>query len=97
VPDYFSPPDAESWAGDPARFSEALGVDPETIARYLVAVDPDGEESLGKAFEDDEFEIDDYWVFTDMWRRMGITYPDVRAYVKTLRLGTTDKLPTGYG
>ena len=50
-----------------------------------------------KAYPDDEFEIEDFWVFTDFWRKLGITYPDqVHSYKSVLRLDGKfmDKLPS---
>lgn len=32
--------------------------------------------SASKAYIDDEFDLDNFWVFTDFWRRLGIKYPD---------------------
>lgn len=88
---------AESWAGDADRLGAALGKAAEDIRPYLVHIDPEGEEP-GMAFEDDEFGLDDYWVFTDLWKRIGVTYPDdVGNYERVLRLGKDfmDRLPTG--
>lgn len=88
---------AESWAGDADRVGAALGKAPEDIRPYLVQIEP-GAEAPGMAFDDDEFGLDDYWVFTDMWKRIGITYPDgVGNHERVLRLGTDfmDRLPTG--
>jgi len=51
-----------------------------------------------KAYDDDKFDLDNYWVFTDFWQRLGIKYPDPPnvGIIKVLRLdrrfGT--KLPT---
>jgi hypothetical protein len=42
------------------------------IAPYFATV---GENHMGKAFADDEFELSNFWVFTDFWRRVGISYP----------------------
>jgi hypothetical protein len=53
---------------------------------------------VGKAFPDDEYDHDNPWVFTDFWRRGGISYPaDTSAAVHALRLapGWLGKLPTG--
>jgi hypothetical protein len=29
-----------------------------------------------KAYPTDEFDLEDFWVFTDFWRKLGIVYPD---------------------
>lgn len=31
-----------------------------------------------KAYPDDHCDLDDYWVFTDFWRKLGIHYPDFK-------------------
>jgi hypothetical protein len=100
VPSYFGGSDdgPETWVGDAVRVSATLGTLPAQIAPYLVEVDPE-KGGLGKAFDDDTFDLDDYWVFTDMWRRMGITYPDVGSYERVLRFGEdfSRGLPTKLG
>jgi hypothetical protein len=98
IPSYFEVDEADTgaWAGNPARLAAALGRDSDEISPYLVQLDPD-DEVLEKAFEDDEFSLDDFWVFTDMWQRMGIAYPDdLESYERVLRLGTNvrELLPT---
>jgi hypothetical protein len=102
IPGYFAEDQAivaalaESWAGDADRLSAALGTSPEVIRPYLVHVSPEAG-ALGKAHEGDEFGLDNYWVFTDMWKRIGIAYPDdVGTFERVLRLGRefTDRLPT---
>jgi hypothetical protein len=114
MPDYFTDDPAEvarltaKYAGRPVAVAEAVGLPVEQIAPYLVHVvtedgeDEDGyyvtESETGKAFPDDEFDLDDAWVFVDFWRRLGIGYPsDVQAYATRLRLapGWSGKLPAG--
>jgi hypothetical protein len=114
MPDYFTDDPTEvarltaKYAGRPAVVAEAVGLPVEQIAPYLVHVitedgeDEDGyyvtEPEMGKAFPDDEFDLDDAWVFVDFWRRLGIGYAsDVRAYAARLRLapGWSGKLPAG--
>ncbi|MEV4535911.1 hypothetical protein AB0J82_19015 [Asanoa sp. NPDC049518] len=60
--------------------------------------DEEEEEEGAKAFPDDQFTLDDAWVFVDFWRRLGITYPsDVAAFAGRVAL-TKDwfgKLPEG--
>ena len=70
APDYFAEGDEEakplieSWAGNADRLGEALGKPSRDIDPYLVRVDFESE--LGKAFADDAFALDDFWVFTDI-------------------------------
>ena len=41
----------------------------------------------GKVAADDEFDIDNFWVFTDFWKRLGILYPDdMSQWQKRIRL-----------
>jgi len=75
MPTYFDDDPAliERYAGRPQVVADAVAADPELVARYLrLAKDAESE----KAFDDDRFTIDDPWVFTDLWTRLGITYPD---------------------
>jgi hypothetical protein len=84
-----------AWAGDADRLADALDVAPEVIRPYLVHVDPEAAE-MPKAFPDDESDLEDFWVFVDMWRRVGITYPEeVENYECLFRLGRDfmDRLP----
>jgi hypothetical protein len=51
-----------------------------------------------KAYPDDEFALDNFWVFVDFWRRSGIEYPrDMRKFTAHLRFEAEyqEKLPTG--
>src|SRR6266568_3669768 len=66
---------ARAWAGDPNRLGDTLDVAPEMIRPYLVHVDNEAEE-WPKAFPDDEFDLENFWVFVDLWRRVGIAYPE---------------------
>lgn len=98
------------FAGQPLLVAEATGRPVEQIAPYLVHVeleddedeDEDGwdvpEPAMGKAFPDDEFDLDNVWVFVDFWRRLGIVYPAIEAAPEAvLRLapGWSGKLPVG--
>jgi hypothetical protein len=59
----------------PQAFCAALGVPVSLISPYLVDVDklPDDD---AKAQAEDQFELADFWVFTDFWQKLGIIYPD---------------------
>jgi hypothetical protein len=49
-----------------------------------------------KVKPDDDFELDNFWVFTDFWRSLGICYPDdVTEWAKLLRFASdfTKHLP----
>ncbi len=114
MPDYFTDdPEQVSrlkakFAGQPALVARATGRPVEQIAPYLVHVEleqgeddegwDDVEPDLGKAFPDDEFDLDSPWVFVDFWRRLGIRYPQDEASPQArLRLapGWSGKLPAG--
>lgn len=62
-----------AYNSNPSKLCKALDIDTSNIQPYLI--DTDDRETWGKAFEDDEFELYDFWVFVDFWRRMGITFP----------------------
>lgn len=75
MPSYFDddPALTTRYAGRPAVVAAALGTDADLVARYLrPAEDADGE----TAVDGDRFELDNPWVFTDLWARLGISYPD---------------------
>ncbi len=82
MPYYFaeSPEDAArltaQWSGNANVFGDVLGVSPDSIAPYFVHLPEDGSPLDRIAFSDDEFPLDDIWVFTDFWRRIGVSYPD---------------------
>ena len=96
IPNYFEggPEIAQRWGGDASVVARAMSVPEAQIAPYFAKI---GEADLGKAFVDDEFELSNFWVFTDFWRRIGIRYPaDVSKCALQLRLdkGFGQKLPT---
>lgn len=63
-----------SYDSNPDKMCKALNLDVSTITPYLV--DTAKIDNSVKAFEDDQFELSDYWVLADFWKRMGINYPD---------------------
>jgi hypothetical protein len=100
-PSYFADDEQEAdrvaaeWQGSPAVLADAFGVDASVLAPYLRRVDVPNPPS-SKAFPDDEFTVDNFWVFTDFWARAGIVYPDdVGAFDRLLRLSPDfgDQLP----
>ncbi len=85
VPDYFDddPVWAVRYAGRPDVVGEALRVDPALVGQYLQPAKAGPEARPG-----DEFALDDFWVFIDFWRRMGISYPsDLGASAVLVDLG----------
>ena len=95
----YAPDDFQRMAAfnsEPSRLAATFRISPDVIRPYLADADalPDPE---GKAYPDDEFPVGDFWVFTDFWRRLGITYPTPgQNLAAILRLGTNvqKKLPT---
>lgn len=81
----------EEWAGHPAVVAEACGVDPATVARYLI---PPYTGFFGrlqgrrKPFPDDSTTLDDIWIFVEFWRRLGITSFNGTPPSRTVRLPT---------
>jgi len=63
----------EECAGNFETVSSVLGVPPEWIAPYIRHV-TEAEQGV-KAFDDDEFTLNDHWVRVDFMRRLGLTYP----------------------
>ncbi len=93
VPGYFAETEEDleklkaKWSGDANSISQALSAPREAIAPYLVHLDAENPNDPGKVFPDDEFELQNFWVFTDLWRRLGITYPaDMTNYAERLQL-----------
>jgi len=100
---------AATWAGNATVVADAFHRHDTDVARYFVHditdADDGGDEEeeepdpgLGGAFDDDEFDRAEPWVFVDFWRRIGITYPaDVTAFAGRLRLapGWSGRLPAG--
>jgi hypothetical protein len=105
-PDYFTDDRAEGrrlareWAGDPDAVAAAVGVPTEQVAPYLLH--PHSAGFFGRLlarrrpFPDDSHVLGDFWVFTDFWRRMGITYPaDDTAPVRAVTYADSQALPSG--
>ena len=67
--------DAAACRGDVRVLGDLFGVSSAALAPYLrhldTGIDPDT-----KAFEDDEFTLDNHWVRCDFMRRLGLEYPD---------------------
>ena len=80
----------DQWRGDPTAYSTRLGVESTAISGYFVQCPyyPDADEELSddqrerllndlpRVAPDDLFALCDFWVFTDLWRRLGIEYPE---------------------
>lgn len=78
------------WEGDAEALARELGADGGVLRAYLTEPRP------ARAFPDDEFTLDDFWVFTDFWRRLGVPYPDdVGAYELAIQFADDfgDRLP----
>lgn len=84
---YFGPDEdpGPAWDGDPDAVAATLGVDAATVAAYYGSTARrrglgrrrrGGRGRAGRAHPDDRFERDDPWVVTDLWRRLGIAYPE---------------------
>lgn len=97
-PSYFedvAAPVAAAYAGNPAAVAATVGCTADDVAPYLRVTPEDGEETFAR--DGDEFPLDSPWVFTDLWRAMGIAYPDdVASGVALVDLGDGwDDLPSG--
>ena len=75
----------EKYKGCPAGVAQKLDISIERIEGYYKHIIEDIEYS--KVNDSDEFEIDDFWVFTDFWNCLGIEYPeDMEAYSSIIDL-----------
>ena len=100
LPGYFGPQDyVHGHEGDPEVVATMLGADPADIAPYFRQVSVRRARSTllpaPKAHKDDEYDLLNGWVVTELWRRMGIAWPDASA-ASTIRIplgeGATDAL-----
>ncbi len=90
LPGYFGPGEYDdSWTGDATLVATMVGVDPEQVAPYFRQVSVRraraGWRRPPKAHRSDAYHLLDGWVVTELWRRMGITWPDPGA-ASTLRV-----------
>ena len=81
LPGYFGPGEYDdSWQGDPELVARTTGVDPAEIAPYFRQVSVRRARSRVlppiKAHRSDTHTLLDGWVVTELWRRMGIAWPD---------------------
>ena len=73
--------EAERFLMDCARAPVAMDALPADIAPFLrgalhLPIGPIDAE-IARCCSDDEFDLDNPWVFADLWRRLGVRYPDV--------------------
>lgn len=101
--DYFSEDEVTAAAdrlkfqGDPAAVASVLECPVEVLKPYYRYV---GDQAVGKAVPGDEFPLEDFWVFTDIWRRFGASYPtnpEVFAARARFARRFTTRLPTWNG
>jgi len=71
APDYWEGEPRE-WNTDPTELAHTFGVEAAELQPYLVV---SGSSRAGRAHPDDEFDLENIWVFVDFWRRLGIVYP----------------------
>lgn len=97
---------------NPKQLANHLNIDVKSIEKYLVTDFTNENKPIkrgflqkflknnsNKAYKGDKFEIDNYWVFTDFWAKLGISYPTpVSNFVQILNLDRKfmEKLPTTY-
>lgn len=68
--------DSSECIADIDLVASKFNVPKESIAPYLQSVFD--KYDLGKAFDDDEFELTNHWVRTDFMEKIGLQYPDVK-------------------
>jgi hypothetical protein len=81
LPGYFGPGEYDdSWQGDPGLVARSLGIEASEIAPYFRQVSVRRARSRLlppiKAHRSDTHTLLDGWVVTELWRRMGIRWPD---------------------
>jgi hypothetical protein len=102
IPDYWdeniSEDELKSWQGDAGIVANYVGsVKQAAIKKYLVRWDPEAEETQ-KAYQDDEFEQED-WQLLDFMRKLRLPYPlddDGNPKSQTYKLWTKE-LPVKIG
>jgi len=90
LPAYFGPGEFDdSWIGDAALVARTLGIDPTEVAPYFRQValprSRDRWRRPPKAHAEDEYDLLNGWVVTELWGRMGITWPAAAA-TSTIRV-----------
>lgn len=95
IPSYFAESEAEAkesrriWAGSADLISQRFGIPASIIAPYLVHLNPSGP-IMGKVRREDQFELSNWWVFTDFWGHLGIRYPkDMGSFRLMVRLDSS--------
>ncbi len=84
------------WRGNAQQIGNLLSVPAARIEPYLRQMDAAHPLPPTRVFNDDQFTLDNFWVFVDFWRQLGISYPaDLAAMDAHLRLDANwlDKLP----
>ncbi|QSR28921.1 hypothetical protein CFI00_00065 [Nocardioides sp. S5] len=81
LPGYFGEQDyVHGHEGDPDLVAAGLGADASAIAPYFRQISVRRARSTllpaPKAHRDDEYDLLDGWVVVELWRRMGIAWPD---------------------
>lgn len=81
LPGYFGPGEYDaSWQGDAALVARVVGADPAEIAPYFRQVSVRRARSRLlppiRAHRSDTYTLVEGWVVTELWRRMGILWPD---------------------
>lgn len=80
-PEYFGPGEYDdSWIGDPDAVARAVGVDRAQVAPYFRQISARRARTPFlrpiKAHRSDSWNLLNGWVVTELWRRMGIHWPD---------------------
>jgi len=89
--------DRAKWQGNAEKVAGVVGCAATVLEPYYRYV---GDQILGKASADDRFDLEDFWVFTDVWRQFGAQYPaNPDVFAARVRFGRQFglKLPTWEG
>ena len=89
---------AKLWSGSSEKIAAACGIPPERIAGYLRNNRKLGSKADTRVHAEDQFDLSNFWVFVDFWKKLGINYPvDMTGFVKAVRFSrdANFKMPAG--
>ncbi len=76
---------AQRLQGSPERVAKAVGVSASAIEGYYTHIN--FEKEYSRVHSNDATTVDNFWVFTDFWEKIGIEYPtDISNYSVTIDL-----------
>lgn len=81
----------EMYKGSADKLAEICEIKVDSIDRYYQHI-IDFEKNYGKAYPDDECHVGEEWAFLDLWKKLGIEYPeDVESYLYEIDVSYYEK------